>query len=85
MAYDATKLNQIGGSTGEAKIWIYTDTDTDIADLDDDDYFAGSQDYGVSAGDIIFLVGDDGVGFGYFEATPTDSVSLIGLLTDAAH
>lgn len=85
MAYDATKLNQIGASTGEAKIWIYTDTDTAIADLDADNYYAGSQAYGVTLGDIIFMVGSDGVGFGYFEATPTDSASLIGSLTDAAH
>ena len=85
MAYSPAKLNNIAGSMGLANIWIYTDTDTAGADLDADNYFAGAQEYGVRGGDIIFLVGSDSVYFGYFEATPTATASLIGALTDAAH
>lgn len=82
MAYTPAKLNNIGQSTGDGKIWIYTDTDTASADLDADNYYAGAQDYGVVLGDIIFMIGSDGVLFGYFDATPTATTSSLAPLTD---
>lgn len=84
MAFIDKRLNNIAGSTGYAKIWVYTDKNTAGADLDADNYFAGANKYGMAVGDIIFLVGSDSVFFGYVEVI-TDTTSQITALTDAAH
>ena len=84
MAYTGSKLNNIAGSCGTTNLWIYTDTDTAIASLDADDYFAGANDYGVRAGDLCFILGSDGVCFGYF-AVISATASQLTALTDVAH
>jgi hypothetical protein len=81
MAYTPAGLNNIAGSTGYANIWVYTE-DAAVATLDADNYFAGAQDYGVKAYDIVFLVGSDGVLFGCFDADPTATTSSLAPITD---
>ena len=81
MAFSPAGLNNIAGSTGRANIWIYTEAAA-VAGLDANNYFAGAQEYGVKIYDIIFLVGNDGVLFGMFDATPTASASSTAPLTD---
>lgn len=81
MAYTAAGLNNVAGSTGRAKIWVYQE-DAAVAGLDADNYFAGANDYGMAEGDIIFLVGNDGVLFGYVDADPTASTSSLAPMTD---
>ena len=84
MAYTGSKLNNIAGSAGMANMWIYTDTDTAIAALDADDWFAGANAYGVRAGDLCFILGSDGVCFGYFEVI-SSTASQLTALTDVVH
>lgn len=81
MAYTAAGLNNVGGSIGRNKIWIYTE-DAAVAGLDADNYFAGANDYGMKEGDIIFLVGSDGALFGYVDADPTATTSSLAPLVD---
>lgn len=81
MAYDPKGLNNIAGSLGRANIWVYTEAAA-VAGLDADNYFAGAQEYGVKAYDIIFLVGSDGVLFGCFDADPTATTSSMAPITD---
>ena len=85
MAYTASKLNNIAGSIGRANIWIYTDTDTAVTDIDADDYFAGANDYGMTVGDIIFLVGTSGADMmGYVEVISA-TASQLSAISDVAH
>ena len=81
MAFDAKGLNNIAGSIGRANIWIYQE-DAAVATLDADNYFAGCNQYGMSSGDIIFLVGNDGNTFGYVDADPTATTSSLAPLVD---
>lgn len=81
MAFTAAGLNNIAGSTGRGNIWIYTEAAA-VAGLDADNYFAGAQEYGVKIYDIIFLVGNDGVLFGMFDAAPTATTSSLAPITD---
>lgn len=81
MAYTPAGLNNIAGSIGRANIWIYSE-DAAVATLDADNYFAGAQDYGVKAYDIIFLKGNDGVLFGMFDAVPTATTSSLAPISD---
>jgi len=80
MAFSAAKLNNIAGSMGLSNVWVYTETDTAIATIKAANYFANAGRHAVRVGDIIFLVGSDAMGLGYFTAL-TATTSTIATVT----
>ena len=84
MAFNPKNLNNIAGSIGKSNIWIYTDTTIPVTDLDDNDFFIGANKYGMSVGDLIFLVGENGAAmFGRIDII-SDTASQLATVDDVS-